>query len=158
MVTKYEKMIVSMARYYTGDPTLLKDLVQEGWIGVHHACDQWREDMGASFSTYANIKARDMMQRYVRHKVKVVSEPRRAKQKSTILPIGNIEPAAYDWTEHIDLQESLKELDWQTRELITEHIGKGVEIVVLSAVHGIHRNTCAKMIKQGLEQLRKQMV
>jgi RNA polymerase sigma factor (sigma-70 family) len=183
LVNRCRGMLSRLAHYYAdGDHTLKKDLIQEGWIGVNIAVEQWRSDLGASLKTFAYYKARDMMQRYVRHRMKVVSAPRREAKGVSFVEIdrfyngfdpedvfgdefdhskGNGQSLsalfAEEFKEYIDLGSALNSLDWLTRELVVEHIGKGVTILALSAVHGMCRNRCSRMIKKGMKQLKGQL-
>ena len=47
------KLVVSIAKKYTTDKSLLQDLIQEGNIGLMKAVDRFNLDMGSKFSTYA---------------------------------------------------------------------------------------------------------
>jgi len=165
VVEKLEGMVVSLARYYAGkDYALEMDLMQEGWAGVRKACDQYRDDKGASLKTYAHGKARRQMTAYLQHQHRVISAPRREAESSMLICIdqfyNDYEPAfmAYDWTNQIDLTTALGTLDELTRTLVTEHIGKGVLIIHLAAVHGMCRNRVSRIIKKGIEQLRRHML
>lgn len=166
-----------------GNHSIYDDLVQEGWIGVYRACDDYRDDKGTQFRTYAIWKARDMMQRFVRHKMKVVSAPRREQVSASIIEIGKLTSIinnprcglersnidadieaiherlfAYDWTEHIDLHDALNRLDPLTRSLVVENVCKGVTILCLAAVHGMDRRKCSQMIKDGIKELKRYML
>ena len=163
LVGELEGMISSIARFYSGyNDTLHKDLCQEGWIGVHAACEDYRDDKGARLKTYAYYKARGKMQSYMRHKVKVVNPPRREAASVEIVGIdvhADSEPwISADWTDQIDLNTALDTLDYLTRTLVVEHVCKGVYILDLAAVHGICRNKASRIINEGIEQLRSHLL
>ena len=73
-VRQYERMIANIAWTYTNNPTLHQDLMQEGFIGLRMACEQYTAGK-ASFTTYAHSRARSKMQQYLRYKNSVVHIP-----------------------------------------------------------------------------------
>ena len=74
VVRKYEKMVAGIAWTFTNDPNLHLDLMQEGYIGLMKACEQYRAGK-SSFTTYAHIKIRRQIQYYCEYKVDLVHIP-----------------------------------------------------------------------------------
>lgn len=50
----FTRLIVSIAkRYIRGDTVSLKDLMQQGYLGINHAIQEYKPEMSKRFSTYA---------------------------------------------------------------------------------------------------------
>ena len=60
-VADYEGLVVHHARRHVCPGVELSDLIQEGYLGLFIAADEWRADGGASFGNYATMWIRSRL-------------------------------------------------------------------------------------------------
>ena len=85
-VRQYERMIANIAWTYTNNPTLHQDLMQEGFIGLRMASEQYTAGK-ASFTTYAHIKVRRQIQYYMQYRNDLVHIPMAHKDTKCCIPL-----------------------------------------------------------------------
>jgi RNA polymerase primary sigma factor len=71
------RLVVSIARGYTGRGLSLADLVQEGTLGLIRAADRYDWRLGYRFTTYATIWIRKTMSRGIANTAAMVRSPAR---------------------------------------------------------------------------------
>ena len=108
-VAKYQNMVAGLAWCYTVDQHLHKDLMQEGFLGLHRACEAFDPSRGVMFSTYAHGKIRSKMQQYIQYKVNVVHVPKSKEDKPTYLM----------WGDCAEYSEDEYEVDFEHRDLMS---------------------------------------
>ena len=69
------RLVVSIAKKYTGQGVLFMDLVQEGSLGLIRAADKYDYSMGFKFSTYATWWIRQSIVRAIANHSKVIRVP-----------------------------------------------------------------------------------
>lgn len=152
---EYKQKVRSLALHYTTDHDLLKDLMQEGYIGLRKACDQYIDERGTSFSTYAHYKIRAEMQQYLRSSVAVVRYPR-------YIPAEAIEDidlhknqCMVNSIDYTDLLDMLEELDDDEREYIIRHYIMGETQTSIAEDKGVSRVPIKARIDSALFKLRE---
>jgi len=104
VVEQFTKMVANIAWYYTEDPTLHKDLMQEGFLGLMKACEKFDESR-ACFSTYAHLRIRRQMQYYLQYKNQLVHIPVAHKETHNCIELeldGHLNGLVYHEAEERD--------------------------------------------------------
>lgn len=65
LVNRNQRLVISIADHYTSDPEFLKDLVQEGNLGLIRAIEKFEHGMQTKFSTYAAIWIRSNIEAHI---------------------------------------------------------------------------------------------
>ena len=81
MVKSNLRLVVSIAREYTGRGIPLPDLIQEGSIGLLIAAQKFDYTMECRFSTYATKWIRQSVTRYILNHAGVIRVPRQTMEK-----------------------------------------------------------------------------
>ena len=69
------RLVISVAKRYSGRGMVLPDLVEEGNVGLVHAVEKFDPDMDTRFSTYATWWIKQAIRRALMNKVKTVRIP-----------------------------------------------------------------------------------
>ena len=80
------RLVVSIARRYTGFGLPLLDLIQEGNLGLMHACDMYSPDRDAKFATYATYWVRQAIRRGIDEKGRLIRVPIRKLENLYRIP------------------------------------------------------------------------
>jgi RNA polymerase nonessential primary-like sigma factor len=75
MIEHNLRLVVSIARRYTGRGVAFLDLVEEGNLGLIHAIEKYEPERGFRFSTYATWWIRQSIERAVFNQARVVRLP-----------------------------------------------------------------------------------
>ena len=75
MILANLRLVISVAKRYTGRGMSLPDLVEEGNLGLVHAVEKFDPDMDTRFSTYATWWIKQAVRRALMNKVKTVRIP-----------------------------------------------------------------------------------
>lgn len=75
IVLEFSGLVESLAWKYAGGGEPIEDLVQEGYIGLLGAIDQYDAGKGAKFSTYATHAVIGRIKHYLRDRGKIIKEP-----------------------------------------------------------------------------------
>ena len=75
------RLVVSIAKKYTGQGVLFMDLVQEGSLGLIHAVDKFDYKKGFKFSTYATWWIKQAISRAISNNSKVIRIPVHMEEK-----------------------------------------------------------------------------
>jgi len=143
------------------NPILFEDLMQEGWIGVSLACDQYRGDKGAALATYAYKRAWAKMQQYMNYKHEVVHIPIAEKANyptHTVSTWGDVEPGELkakpysDKTKEDTFLSIIDELE--DGDLLRQRFIEGESVASLTTAEGQNRETINERIDLALEKAR----
>lgn len=75
MILANLRLVISVAKKYSGRGMVLADLVEEGNVGLVHAVEKFDPDMDTRFSTYATWWIKQAIRRALMNKVKTVRIP-----------------------------------------------------------------------------------
>jgi RNA polymerase primary sigma factor len=75
IIEAHMRLVFSIARRFAGPRLELEDLVQEGVIGLIHAIDQFRPELGCQFATYATYWIRQSILRAVDNQARLIRIP-----------------------------------------------------------------------------------
>jgi len=75
MILANLRLVISVAKRYSGRGMVLPDLVEEGNVGLVHAVEKFDPDMDTRFSTYATWWIKQAIRRALMNKVKTVRIP-----------------------------------------------------------------------------------
>jgi RNA polymerase nonessential primary-like sigma factor len=75
MIERNLRLVVSIARRYTGRGVAFLDLVEEGNLGLIHAIEKFEPERGFRFSTYATWWIRQAVERAIFNQARVVRLP-----------------------------------------------------------------------------------
>ncbi len=75
MILANLRLVISVAKRYTGRGMVLADLVEEGNVGLMHAVEKFDPTMETRFSTYATWWIKQAVRRALMNKVKTVRIP-----------------------------------------------------------------------------------
>jgi len=74
LYTQNKGLIAKAARHFSGYGET-EDLEQEGYFGLKAAAEQWKPDGGATFSSYAYLRLKAVMRRYLEESGSVIRLP-----------------------------------------------------------------------------------
>ena len=75
MILANLRLVISVAKKYSGRGMILPDLVEEGNVGLVHAVEKFDPEMDTRFSTYATWWIKQAVRRALMNKVKTVRIP-----------------------------------------------------------------------------------
>jgi RNA polymerase primary sigma factor len=75
MILANLRLVISVAKRYTGRGMIIADLVEEGNVGLVHAVEKFDPNMETRFSTYATWWIKQAIRRALMNKVKTVRIP-----------------------------------------------------------------------------------
>jgi RNA polymerase primary sigma factor len=75
LISRNLKLVVSIAKHYTGRGLPLLDLIQEGNLGLMKAVDRFKYDKGCKFSTYAKWWIKQAVARGIINQSKTIRVP-----------------------------------------------------------------------------------
>lgn len=89
LVLEFSGLVESLAWKYAGGGEPIEDLVQEGYIGLLNAINQYDPSKGAKFSTFATHTVIGRIKHYLRDRGKIIKEPAwlqeiRSKMRRTV--------------------------------------------------------------------------
>jgi RNA polymerase primary sigma factor len=116
LIEKNLRLVVSVAKRYRGMGIPFEDLIQEGNIGLMKAVEKFDSEMGHRFSTYAIWWIRQVVQRAVADKGRVVRLPVHTGEKARKVARVRNELSAELGREATG-EEIAESLGWTTREV-----------------------------------------
>lgn len=155
VVERYESMVALIARKYTDDPELIKDLMQEGFIGLGKACEA-HDPEKSSFCTYAYIKIWAQMQRYFNTKHAIVRVPR-TKMKEilhTYLEMGGHDAEAVSTHRRVQKEEIWNRIEEHMPSVVYDYYIKGKSLTKLSKEYRDTTDNIKIRIDKGIQYLR----
>ena len=75
MIERNLRLVVSIAKNYTGRGLPMVDLIEEGNLGLMHAITKFEPERGFRFSTYASWWIRQGMERALMHQARLIRLP-----------------------------------------------------------------------------------
>ena len=75
MIERNLRLVVSIAKHYTGRGVALTDLIEEGNLGLMHAITKFEPERGFRFSTYASWWIRQSVERAVQQQSRLIRLP-----------------------------------------------------------------------------------
>jgi len=156
-VKDYGDMVRRIAWNYTNDIQVWEDLVQEGYIGLGKACDQYVEGQGAKFSTWAWQKISSQVQAYLRYRCDMIHIPHYRDTKCSMVELDDRFDQTHEHESYIDLMDALSQIDETSAKMLRMHYVEGYSKSELSREYAMSRSRVASIISEGIEALRNIM-
>jgi RNA polymerase sigma factor (sigma-70 family) len=119
----------------------LRELIQEGYIGLMYACRKYDETRGLKFSTYSSYWIKRYFMNYLMKK---------QKENNISLPL-KLEVLSYrDYNREIDLDV----LNNNEKEIIKKRFFEKKKVIELAKEYGVSRNTMTNKIKKIIVKLK----
>lgn len=155
--SRFKNMVYAAAWRYTSDPDVWEDLVQEGFIGLHDACQGYDSRRG-TFESYVWCRIRNRITRYLQYKHDAIHVPVESPASVEMIPIDDVElTVETDPAISLDITSALAILEPRIAELVVQVYIRGLTIKEVAELFDIEYETCRSRVNSALLKMKEWM-